>query len=250
MSLMAEAPLHRRIYAALEGRILSGELRPGDRLPSEHELCADYACARMTANRALSELAGRGLVVRRRRAGTFVAAPRAQSAVLAIPDLEAEVKARGQAYGYRLLSRQVRPPMAGDAAEQALADGGQLLALDCLHSADGRPLAHERRRIALAAAPAAEAADFASMAPGGWLLRSQPWSGAEHRITAIEADAALADHLGIARGAACLAVERRTWRTDEAGRETGVTHVWQVFPGAAYDLVARFTPGRAEGRHG
>lgn len=250
MSLMAEAPLHRRIYAALEGRILSGELQPGDRLPSEQQLCADYACARMTANRALSELAGRGLVIRRRRAGSFVAAPRTHAAVLAIPDLEAEVKARGQVYGYRLLARRVRAPQTGDAMEQALADGGRLLALECLHSADGRPFAHERRCIALAAVPAAETADFTTMAPGAWLLRREPWSGAEHRITAIEADAALTAHLDIARGTACLAVERRTWRTDEAGREVGVTHVWQVFPGGAYDLVARFTPGRAEGRHG
>ena len=90
------APLHRRIYAELEGRILSGELAPGDRIPFEHELTARYGCSRMTVSKAISELAGRGLVTRRRRAGTFVAQPKAHAAVLAIPDLRAEVIERGQ----------------------------------------------------------------------------------------------------------------------------------------------------------
>lgn len=246
MSVVEAQPLHRQIYADLEGRILSGDLRPGDRVPSEQELTAAYACARMTVNKALSELAGRGLVVRRRRAGTFVAEPRAHSAVLAIPDLEAGVRERGQDYGYRLLERGVRTPDPKDAAETNLADDGDLLALECLHSADGRPFALERRLIALKASPQAAQADFQAMPPGGWLLRSEPWSGAEHRIMAVEADPVVAGHLDIAEGAACLVVERRTWRTDEARGDVGVTHVWQIFPGAAYDLTARFTPGRED----
>lgn len=241
MTAPEAAPLHRRIYAEIEQRILTGDWRPGDRVPSEAELCAEWACARMTANRALSDLAQRGLVVRRRRAGTFVAEPRAHSAVLAIPDLQAEIAGRGQAYGYRLLSREVRAADPLDADEIALADGGLLLALDCLHSADGRPLAMERRLVALKAVPEAEQADFAATAPGGWLLRSAPWTSAENRITAIEAGPVTARRLEIAEGSACLRVERRTWREDR-----GVTLVWQTFPGAAYDLVARFEPSRED----
>ncbi len=43
--------------------------------------------------------------------------------------------------------------------------------------------------------------------------------------------------LGLKPGAACLCVERRTWRDGQ-----GVTRVWQTFPGDRYDLVARFSP--------
>jgi hypothetical protein len=94
------ATLHRRIYAELEGRILSGGWAPGSRIPFEHELTAQYGCSRMTVNKAISELAVRGLVTRRRRAGTFVAQPRAHAAILAIPDLGAEIADRGQTYGF------------------------------------------------------------------------------------------------------------------------------------------------------
>ena len=58
----------------------------------------DYGCSRATVSKALSELAARGLVVRRRRAGTFVAQPKAHAAFLAIPDLGAEVTELIQGY--------------------------------------------------------------------------------------------------------------------------------------------------------
>ncbi|MDQ1153667.1 histidine utilization repressor [Brevundimonas sp. SORGH_AS_0993] len=233
------APLHRRIYADLESRILSGELAPGDRIPFEHELTARYGCSRMTVSKAIGELAGRGLVTRRRRAGTFVAQPKAHAAVLAIPDLRAEVQARGQTYGYALLARVERAP--ADAEEAELAAGGRLLDLTCLHRADQAPFALERRLIALNAAPEAALVDFKAVPPGSWLLESAPWTEAENRIAAVEADAATARLLERAPGAACLCVERRTWRDGQ-----GVTRVWQTFPGDRYDLVARFSSAHAE----
>ncbi len=227
-------PLHRRIYADLERRILSGDWAPGRRIPFEHELTAAYGCSRMTVNKAISELAGRGLVTRRRRAGTFVAQPKAHAAVLAIPDLRAEALDRGQSYGYRLLERRVRD--AATPGEAELAASGRLLDLACLHSADDEPLALERRLIALSAAPEAAGVDFHVTPPGSWLLESAPWTEAENRISAVEADAHDARLLGLSAGAACLRVERRTWRDGQ-----GVTRVWQTFPGDRYDLVARFS---------
>jgi len=91
-------PLHERIRQEIEGRIMAGDLRPGERLPSELELMAHYGCARMTVNKALSRLSESGLLERRKRAGTFVARPRTVSMVLEIPDLAQEVEGRGQAY--------------------------------------------------------------------------------------------------------------------------------------------------------
>jgi GntR family histidine utilization transcriptional repressor len=64
-----------------------------------------------------------------------------------------------------------------------------------------------------------------------------PWTEAEHRISAVGADRETAAGLGLADGAPCLRLERRTWRDGQ-----GVTWASQIFPGAAYDLVARFSP--------
>ncbi|NBB66251.1 UTRA domain-containing protein [Pseudomonas sp. ODNR1LW] len=236
---MTADALHRRIYADLEAQILSGDLAPGDRLPYEHELTDRYGCARATVSKALSELAGRGLVIRRRRAGTFVTQPKAHAAFLAIPDLRAEVSDRGQAYEYNLLDRTIRAAQGPEEVE--LAAGSALLVLTCLHRADATPLALERRLIALAATPQAEHVDFQSTPPGSWLLASEPWTQAENRIGAIEADRETARLLQMPVGAACLYVERQTWRDGQ-----GVTRVRQLFPGDRYDLVALFSSVHAK----
>ena len=150
------------------------------------------------------------------------------------PDLRAEVIERGQAYGYVLMERIEREPNGEDEIE--LASGGLLLDLTCLHSADGAPLALERRLIALSAAPEAARVDFGVTPPGSWLLDQAPWTEAENRIAAVEVESTDARLLGLKTGAACLRVERRTWRDGQ-----GVTRVWQTFPGDRYDLVARFS---------
>jgi len=231
---MDAEPLHRRIERDIERRIASGEWPPGFRIPTEADLTAEYGCARMTVSRAVSELAARGLVVRRRRAGTMVAHPPVHSsALVAIPDIQAEVQARGLAYSHRLMGRIVRPARADEQEEL----GGRVIELQALHQADGLPCALEHRLISLIATPEAEAADFVAEPPGGWLLARTPWTEAEHRISAVGADRETAAALGLEPGAPCLRLERRTWRD---GR--GVTRVWQMFPGAAYDLVARFSP--------
>jgi GntR family histidine utilization transcriptional repressor len=49
--------------------------------------------------------------------------------------------------------------------------------------------------------------------------------------------------LAIDEGAACLVIERRTWRNGEP-----ITAVRIMHPGHLYDLIARFTPTGLERR--
>lgn len=231
-------PLHQRIRSDIEARIRSGEWAPGHRAPTEAELMTQYACSRMTVNKAMTTLVEAGLIVRRKRAGSFVARPRVHAPVLNIPDIQSEIRARGEAYAFRLLARRVRAADRDSADEVELAAGGKLLDLEGVHDAGGRPFALERRLVSLKAAPAMETADFAEHPPGAWLLEHVAWTEAESRISAINADPEDARLLALDEGAACLVVDRRTWREGQH-----VTRVRQVFPGEAYDLVARFGPG-------
>lgn len=228
-----------RIRADIEERIRSGAWPPGHRLPTEHALLADYGCARMTVSKAMGALAAAGLIERRNKAGTFVAHPQVHAAVLEIPDLRAVIEARGETYAYQGLGRAIRRLNPADPDEAALGAPGEALALEGLHVAHGAPFALERRVIALAAVPGAAAVDFGEEAPGSWLLRQVPWTEAEHRITAVNPTPAEARRLAVGRSAACLQVKRWTWRQGQ-----GITFVTQLFPGGAYDLVARFGADR------
>lgn len=231
----APATLYRRIRGDIERRILSGEWPPGHRVPPEHELMAEYDCSRMTVSKALGELAQADLIERRKRAGTFVKRPQVMSAVLDIADIRAEIGGLGRAYGYELLSRRKRKGSRADCARLGVKAVGDVLALECVHSADGFAFAHESRLIDLTAVPEAEKADFASEPPGTWLLDHVPWSEAEHRISAVPATDDVAARLDVTAGDACLVIERKTWR---GGRT--LTAVRLTYPGNQHQLVARF----------
>lgn len=226
--------IEARIRGEIESRIRSGEWAPGTRIPFEHELVAAHGCARATVNKALSRLAREGLIERRRRAGSFVARPHIRSAVIGVPDIGTLVAARGEPYRWQLDARSIerRPP------EQSVRGHGRWLRLGGTHHASS-PFGIEDRWIDLATVPEAEAVDFASQAPGTWLLGHVPWSDARHRIRAVAATPAEARRLGIAAGAPCLELERWTWR-----RGDPVTFARQLFPGDRYDLVEDFAPGR------
>ncbi|MGE8250577.1 MAG: GntR family transcriptional regulator, partial [Stenotrophomonas bentonitica] len=149
------ATLNQRIRADLESRILSGQWEPGFRIPYEHELMEQYGCSRMTVNKVLTALAESGMIERRRRAGSFVARqpPHLEQVALEIPDIAMAVEARGHVYGYQLLERAYRRPREQVAEETTLAGGEKLLAIRCLHLADGRPLALEHRLISPVGVP-------------------------------------------------------------------------------------------------
>lgn len=229
--------LHQRILSDIEGRILSGEWPPGYRIPFEMELAAHYDCSRMTVNKALSQLAKSGLIERRKRSGSFVTQPHAQSAVLEIRDIKAEIQSLGLVYDYELLKREQRRATGEERERIDLKAGSIVLAIDCRHFAGRKPFCLEERLINLAAVPEAVAQTFDKTAPGPWLLERVPWSAAEHRIQAVGADAEIAKTLEIPKGTPCLQVERRT-------RMNGVyvTLVRLVYPGQAYELVANFAP--------
>ena len=62
------------LYDALEKAIFNGELAPGSKIPSEYELADTWHVNKQTANKAVSRLAAKGLVIRQKgRGGTIVA---------------------------------------------------------------------------------------------------------------------------------------------------------------------------------
>jgi len=68
-------PVYTQIANNLLKQIGAGDLRPGDRLPTERELSQVLEVNRMTVRRALQVLEQQGLLIRRQGAGTYVAEP-------------------------------------------------------------------------------------------------------------------------------------------------------------------------------
>lgn len=230
-------PLHQRILGDLERRILSGDWPPGHRLPFEIDLAKTYNVSRMTMNKVLTHLANAGLIERRRKFGSFVAQPQVQSAVLEIHDIETEVRSLKCDYSFETIAARMRSASEPERGLFDLPGAGRVLDISCLHRAGDAPFCTEDRLINLEAVPQAAEIDFSHMSPGRWLQQQVPWNTAEHKITAVAADARRASLLGIKRGDACLVVQRRTWSDQGA-----VTFVRFTYPAETHAIVATFTP--------
>ena len=233
----APLSLHQRILGDIEQRIFGGKWPPGHRIPSEHELTAEYQCSRMTVNKVLTQLAHAGMIERRRRAGSFVMRSQSRSAVLEIQDIRAEVTVLGRPYRFEILERKKRRSLRADIALLDLAAAGAVLQLQTLHFAGPRPFCLEQRLINLATVPGAADESFTDVSPGPWLVGHVPWTSAEHRIRAAGADAESAPLLKVRCGTPCLIVERRTWLGGKP-----VTFVRLTYPGEGHELIARFSP--------
>ena len=65
-------PSYAQLVRILQEQIAVGRLRPGDRLPSESQLCEHHGVSRMTIRRAINILVEQGLVITKQGQGTFI----------------------------------------------------------------------------------------------------------------------------------------------------------------------------------
>ena len=200
-------PRYRRIEQVLRARI--AELRPGDQLPSDAELCAEFGVSRMTARNAMQRLAEEGLIQRQPGRGSFVAEPPAHRRANHLMSFSHEMARLGRQPSSVILARELRPATAEQAAELRLRRGDPIVYLQRVRCADGRPIALETAVLDRRAASIVMAADLrdgslhAALGGAGHILRRGTAT-----ISAAPATAEDVRHLGVGLGDPML-VERR-----------------------------------------
>lgn len=230
-----DMPAYEQVKAWIRQRISSGEWRPGDPVPSEAALTAQFGISRMTGNRALRELAAEGLVTRVQGSGTRVAELHRISSRLVIRDIREEIAERGHAHTTRVLT--VAEEKAGTELAQSLGlkAGARVFHTVLVHLENGVPIQHEDRYVNPAAAPEYIRNDFTQVSPTAYLLRHAPITEASYTIEACLPTAVEAKELGIRRAEACLAVMRRTVSGTRVASVARLVH-----PGTRYSLAGQF----------
>src|SRR6186713_1183303 len=122
---LAEAPLapYARVKKHLRDGLAAGRWTPGELMPSEAELVAEFGVSRMTVNRALRELQAEGLVDRVQGVGTFAAQLHRISSTLTIRDLHEEIEARGHRHHLEVHLAREEAAAAGLAKQLGMAVG-------------------------------------------------------------------------------------------------------------------------------
>jgi GntR family transcriptional regulator len=204
-------PLYKQIKSLLVQRLQQGEWKPGEPIPSEHELAARFQVSQGTVRKAVDELAAENLLVRRQGKGTFVAThhePRAQFRFLRlVPDVGDAPAAQSEF----LECRRIKAP--ADVAQQ-------------LNLRAGEPVIYLRRLLSLGGAPLVlddiwlPAAPFKGLTAERLAQYHGPLYGffesefgtrmirADERIRAIAAPADVAALLSVAPGSPLLLVDR------------------------------------------
>jgi GntR family transcriptional regulator len=143
-------PHYRQIELALRERVPT--LRPGERLPSDSDLCREFGVSRMTARNAMQRLADDGLVQRIPGRGTFVVEPPAHRYADRLMAFSHEMERQGRRPSSRLLAREIRPATDAEAAALELQPAEPVVLVRRLRLADAVPIAIETavltRRIA------------------------------------------------------------------------------------------------------
>ena len=200
----------------VKSRIRNRTWKPGELIPNEAALAAEFGCARTTVNRALRALAEAGLLDRRRKAGTRVAEHPVRKATLEIPIIRHEIEANGQTHGYALIATGTKAPPAPVRATMGLAPDARALKVQALHLANGRPYVFEDRWINLTTVPAAQDQDFAKISANEWLLTTAPYTHGDITFSAAAATGTAREMLKTDEGAPLFLIDRTTWDHDNA----------------------------------
>lgn len=227
----AHLPPYARIKRHVAERIESGKWLVTSKVPSENRLAAEFGVSRMTARRALLELAQEGFLVRSQGLGTFVADRKPVLPMLEVRNIAEEIASRGRRYGAKV------PRMEEAAATEAVAmylgvpAGARVFHSIVVHMDNGVPVQIEDRYVNPAIAPAYLAQDFRRETPNAYLTRVAPIESVEHVVEAVLPTAQAARWLQLTAPEACLQINRRTWSRGQVASYARLLH-----PGSRYRL--------------
>ncbi|MBY5357162.1 histidine utilization repressor [Rhizobium leguminosarum] len=227
-------PLYAGVKQVILDRIHSGEWPPKYRVPSENELVVELGVSKMTANRALRELANEGELIRIQGVGSFVAERKGYSALFEVRNIAEEIAERGHTHeaSVIVLAQETASPEIADALELPI--GAAVFHSLIVHSENGVPVQIEDRFVHPEAAPEYLDQDFSTLTPNAYLTAAAPLSGSEHVVEAAMPQAWECKLLTIMKTEPCLTIRRRTWSAKQV-----VSTARLVYPGHRYRLEAR-----------
>ena len=227
-------PLYHQLKTILLDRISQGLWKPGEQLPTEDKLVAQFGVSKATVRQALRDLAEAGMVRREQGRGTFVAAPRIQFGPRRLTSFTEEMQASGIETGSRVLEQHVVPAPPQIAGSLQIAEGADLFLLRRLRLAGGEPMGVQTVHIAASFVPGIAAIDFEG-ASLYQTLETRYGLAPEHasqKHFAMAVDASEAGLLNVPVGSPALGGERLTFLP--GGRPLELTY--SVMRGDRYQI--------------
>jgi GntR family transcriptional regulator len=228
----------------LAGRITSGAIPPGSRLPPEPQLAEDLGVSRATLREALRSLEEDGFVTRRRGAGTFAThRPRSRNNLDVNFGVTEAIRASGMRPGTVDTKVEVAPASPQEAAALDIDPGEPVVTVERVRTADDRRVVFSRDVVAQALV----GEDTLAQLDDGSvydLLESAANVAIQHGVVTMDpmtADRTLARKLKIPAGSLLLYLRQVDY--DRSGDPILLSHEYHL--GDAFEFsVVRRGPGR------
>jgi GntR family transcriptional regulator len=235
LSAPAAQPAYQRIQSTIRKRIESGELQPGNPVPSERDLARIHRVSLMTARHALAFLEREGLVERHRGIGTFVAPPKIHFNKLM--SYTEQMAARTLTAGAKVLFAKIVDHENEAAARLSLPPTSSIVKLERLRHAANEPFALETCFLSAAEFPGLLDAPIARESLFGILERDYnvKLGYADEEVDATAADPRIAELLAIPRREPLLRIRQVIYSTK--GR--AIMYVLGFYRSDRHNLVIR-----------
>ncbi|RUO59170.1 histidine utilization repressor [Pseudidiomarina marina] len=225
-----------KIKQHIYSKIASGEWPENHPVSSENALATQFKVSRMTARRALQELADEGLVIRSKGSGTYVAPLKSQTSFMAIRNIADEIRARQHAYEAHVHVLKQVPASLQVAEQLQITPETPVFFSVITHLENGLPVQVEERYVNPAVVKDYLKQDFRQITPHEYLSAVAPLTEASHQIEAVTPNAHVCEWLELTKPEPCLRIVRRTW--SDAGV---VTYAVLTHPGSRFVLGGHLT---------
>ncbi len=232
-------PYYHQVKEAVRALIGTGELKPGDMLPSELGLSQKLGISRLVVHRAYRELVTEGLLIRRRAKGTFVSPPIKRSYTVVGPlfSMSENLSKDNLKPSNKVLTQEVIPATEEVMEGLHLNEPSRVIHLYNLRLADQLPFAIEDMYFPAERFPALATLDLNNQSVYATLEKlygAHPQEAVDV-IAAGSATGEEARRLGINKGAPVMRMKRMS--SDRGGRPVEYSKV--VFHAERYQFVAR-----------
>ncbi|MGE5601485.1 MAG: GntR family transcriptional regulator [Nitrososphaerales archaeon] len=134
-------PYYLQLRDLLQTLIDEGQLRPGDKLPSEAELCEEFGVSRTVVRQALQELEQEGRLYRRKGVGSFISRPKiVERFVQKLTGFWEDMAAQRLETHALVLKNEAMPASSRVAENLRLAPGASVIALERLRFIGDEPI--------------------------------------------------------------------------------------------------------------
>ena len=238
-------PLYHQIFMILRDKIQQGDYGEGAALPSELKISQTYDVSRITAKRALNELAAAGLAIRERGRGTHVRQVGVGTQFHgSVQSLAKSLRERPGAK-IRVLSFDYFPASAEIATALSIAAGTVIQRALRINERDGDPYSFLTTHVPATIGKSWAASDM-TRKPLITLLEEAGHGvvRAEQRVSAVLADSQVAQFLRISAGAPLLKILRTCYDKNDSA----VEYLVGLYPPERYQLSLSLTRNGTEWR--